>query len=932
MLVNPFGDLQNDYPDILFETWNRHHKHVRIFAITETQVYPTCKDFFSVDESAYKIVYPENNLASDRVDKRDKVFSYILDTIIGDDYVSKEIQEKLKWYKLPKKFLRTQSSDLLLVRTLDGDIAIEEILRCLTIIKGDTSSESKKNGIYIIGAYGSGKTWLLNQTIVEIINHPAKYPFVPVLMKLKEVPVEKLNNKDVEDYIISSIAEQYVERVLEKQGQLEEYSMLNMRPVFMLDGFDEVVSGLSATNNKIRILLSIRDKLKKMYRDDNPVFIVTSRESDFHACQSNKEFIELFNQFYKITLEDCPSSETKEQLLEYAKKNDVKMELAFNLTKNPNVLEIARRAVFYELLIQLIEGGNSSIDGVVDEFSLLNNAINKEISRPFEELKQANKNDYVAEEIQHSLLESLLNSAIECTKNNGNESPIILAKKELVEVIPNGLVSVKNKHAESATAKRPWIYKTCQDNVIKVRFQHNIVREFLVAQKFFILIEKCVSAENAEKEEQDIFDLLRSVQMSPESLRFFLIFVQKREQEGAQEEIKEKIKNWLCRPDIKERDSDLSAKLLEMLLQPGCTFGGNEKEPLDLTDIHADNLCIWNCKLEHLNLRRAFLRNMQMTDIQLDNVDLREADLSGLRFAPSKPIIDICHFRKNTDWHIAVLYQNGQVLKYSFTNRFMQDQYSVKLLQKFEDATGLFTVNDTLYIIISGKTIYPLEDNNKYTNTLYSMSSGKSIQRIISDGERNRILVLKGKDYWAQLIGKESLISHNIDITESGNFYLTKDGMLVFVSGNEMKLIFQTGSTKSLCKWENNYECFTIRQRNNGENNIYIKTDDRLIQVIWDEEYNNKPTRTEYQIDGICGTLREIRVINDDILVGISESDLYIMTIKENIVIVEKLNTAVEASRVLLGNENGRDQMKDPDAYKLLSGSIVPYEETGISE
>ena len=360
--------------------------------------------------------------------------------------------------------------------------------------------------------------------------------------------------------------------------------------------------------------------------------------------------------------------------------------------------------------------------------------------------------------------------------------------------------------------------------------------------------------------------------------------------------------------------------------------GGNEKEPLDLTDIHADNLCIWNCKLEHLNLRRAFLRNMQMTDIQLDNVDLREADLSGLRFAPSKPIIDICHFRKNTDWHIAVLYQNGQVLKYSFTNRFMQDQYSVKLLQKFEDATGLFTVNDTLYIIISGKTIYPLEDNNKYTNTLYSMSSGKSIQRIISDGERNRILVLKGKDYWAQLIGKESLISHNIDITESGNFYLTKDGMLVFVSGNEMKLIFQTGSTKSLCKWENNYECFTIRQRNNGENNIYIKTDDRLIQVIWDEEYNNKPTRTEYQIDGICGTLREIRVINDDILVGISESDLYIMTIKENIVIVEKLNTAVEASRVLLGNENGRDQMKDPDAYKLLSGSIVPYEETGISE
>ena len=921
VLVNPFGDLQNDYPDKLFETWNRRHSYLRIFAITETQVYPTCEDFFSVNESAYQMVYPGGHISPEKKDKKDKIFSFIYNTYIGEDYVSIDIRKKLKRYSFPNKFICTQSSDFLSERTGDGNNALQEILSFLTDIYRDPDSKSNKNGIYIIGEYGTGKTWLLYRTIVEIINHPVKYPFVPVLMRLKEVPVEELSNNDASNQLIHSVAEKYVEGVLKQQDQLEDYSMQYMSPVFLLDGFDEVLSGLSATNNKIRILLSIRDIIKSRYRKTNPVFIVTSRESDFHACQTNKEFIGLFGQFYKITLEDCPVSEAKAKLYKYAKNTDIDKKSVAGLIENQNILGLACRPVFYALLIQLLESGNSSLEEVVDEFSLLNNAIENEINRSIDELIQANRQANV-EDLRQSLLESLLNCAIDCTKNNGNEAPITFSRQELVEIIPNGLVSVKNKSVESATPDRPWTFIADRYNECRVSFLHNIVREFLVAKKFYSLIEECISSETKE---QAFFDMLSAVQMSPASLRFFLIFIQKSSQE---EEIKEKLMYWLCRPDIKKEETGLPTKLLELLLQPDCTFGGSEDALLDLSGIRADNLCIWNCKLQHLILKDAHLRNMQMTDTKLVDVDLRGADLSGLRLAPSKPITDISHYKQNGEWHLTVLYQNGQVLKYTFTNRFMQDSYSVELLQQYEDATGLFMINDIQYIVISGKNIYRLEDKNTFENELYSMSSGKSIQRIIPEGECNSILVMDENDYSVQIIDKKSTVSYSLSITDPGHYYLTKNGILVTAGEDAIKLIFHTGTAKNLYKWKNNYECFTIHQHSSGENNIYIKTNDHLIKIILDRQFDNVQSPIEYRIDGTCGTMREIRVIKDDVLVGISEFDLYIMTINADAVIVEKVNTTVEAARVRLEDQDGTNRMKDKEAYELMAGSIMTFDET----
>ena len=78
--------------------------------------------------------------------------------------------------------------------------------------------------------------------------------------------------------------------------------------------------------------------------------------------------------------------------------------------------------------------------------------------------------------------------------------------------------------------------------------------------------------------------------------------------------------------------------------------------------------------------------------------------------------------------------------------------------------------------------------------------------------------------------------------------------------------------------------------------------------------------------------MQAIRAIKEDVLVGVSESDLYIMTLKTNKAIVEKVNTAVKASHVKLSNDDGSRQMQDQDAYELIKGSMIPFDEIYASQ
>ena len=78
--------------------------------------------------------------------------------------------------------------------------------------------------------------------------------------------------------------------------------------------------------------------------------------------------------------------------------------------------------------------------------------------------------------------------------------------------------------------------------------------------------------------------------------------------------------------------------------------------------------------------------------------------------------------------------------------------------------------------------------------------------------------------------------------------------------------------------------------------------------------------------------MQAIRAIKEDVLVGVSESDLYIVTLKTNKAIVEKVNTAVKASRVKLSNDDGSRQMQNQEAFALIKGSMIPFDDINAFE
>lgn len=101
-----------------------------------------------------------------------------------------------------------------------------------------------------------------------------------------------------------------------------------------------------------------------------------------------------------------------------------------------------------------------------------------------------------------------------------------------------------------------------------------------------------------------------------------------------------------------------------------------------------------------------------------------------------------------------------------------------------------------------------------------------------------------------------------------------------------------------------------------------------MIQITFDEQFDNGQSQIEYRIEGTCGMMREIRAIKADVLVGIGESDLYIMTVNTNAIMAEKVNTTVQASHILLENQDGTERIKNQEAYELMTGSIIAFEET----
>lgn len=383
--VNPSSDLSDGFAEKFFPTWNHRHYHMQIAAITNNNSLLRCVDFFSVNENAFKAAYPDREFVPVDQEKWEQPFREFYENYVGNDRVKQLVDKTLQRFSIPEDYCKTQV--LLSEQTGDGCEAISEIMRLLVEMYNEPIGTSEENrGIYIIGEYGTGKTWLIYQAIEALVRDHEKHQFLPALLRLKEI------NRETARESKSKRARQFVDKTFIIHDGFEEDQANSRLPVVFIDGFDEALSGLSATNEKVEILLAVftavKSKLKSLDFTCDPIFIVTSRESDYKACSTNTIYLENFKKFYKVELQDCSIEDARKKLEELSRIPGIRQESLQRIKENDSLVKLVCRPGFFGLMTSLIKNGDSSFEGVEDAYTLLDRVIQLELHKTRKEFEQ----------------------------------------------------------------------------------------------------------------------------------------------------------------------------------------------------------------------------------------------------------------------------------------------------------------------------------------------------------------------------------------------------------------------------------------------------------------------------------------------------------------------------------------------------------------
>lgn len=357
-----------------------------------------------------------------------------------------------------------------------------------------------------------------------------------------------------------------------------------------------------------------------------------------------------------IELEMCSVEEVQKEWKKLEKEDNTDRSWIFRLEQNSAFLNIIRRPVFYRLCSDALKDDTfkQKVDlASVDEVDVLDILFEYELQN-YARGERLDKNE---------IKRGIYQCAVKCSKEK--ISQVVYAGKGINQIIHVGMVKIR---------KDQEIEGTCW-----VSFEHNIVREYLTAKFLSQCLIDCPPEEIEDPMKTTFVQTLQELSLTPEALKFLLLCLEKKSPRDKGKRYKELLKKWLCNRSIKSLDSRLPARLLEILLQPGYTLSGENEERLDLAGLHASDLCLWNCGMRHVNLSQAVLKNWQIINMEMDDVDLRKANMEGLRIAPDKPISSFCQWKDTKEWHVAALHNNGQLMQYSFPNDSWKKYSAVKI-------------------------------------------------------------------------------------------------------------------------------------------------------------------------------------------------------------------------------------------------------------
>ena len=864
ILICPFRDLQNNFYENLFQKWNQDipFMQIRVFSRSQTDI--TCEEFFSLNEEAYKIVYkhdPPKNSHQEKEEFMKKLFF----SIVEGEQIQETIPRQLSQYPFYDEYSAQQ--EVMPLRTIDEEDVLEKTLQKL----GEGCS------VFLIGEYGSGKTHMTYRIVKTILEHPDTYAFYPLWFRLIESSIE------LSDANMKSSAITFIQEGLKKHSGLSgNFSYGGRKKILIiLDGLDEIVSGLEESKKKVDFLREVCKQFVIKY-GNNALFVITSRERDFKSCSNSQDFGRFFQSFGRIIIGECRQDDAVEKLLTV--QNSVKNEngaysVLEMLSQNSNLVSIARKPLYFGFLRELIL--TKEIADCKDELDILNAIIHRSIQYCL------NQEDYSHDLTERDIMEILCTYAREISVQlgKGECDEIMVLHRLFPEKCGRNVIQLRRINTEKYA----------------LRFYHNAIREYLVANSLYQKMESCLynKTGNGSKE---LFEWLVELDMTPETIDFFCKLADREPVKKQQiTELLLEILKTAKKPEL----CGLGTHVISLLfrLQPKIS---NQ----DLRGIYANHVFLWNCSLEDVDLRNAHLPNLCLFNAKLQKVDFRGADLNGLLMGTEDEVLDVKHFISNDKMVITILYSNGQLIDYVFLDYHNLELYSI--------------VNRTNLHTIEYKNMYLLENDillhsrNKVAflsdiEKTYDMEEGYELIQI----DNRSVMVLKN--------GNPHLVFHDrkyqqrhIRCLPEGDFknvFIIDSNIYLYV--RDRKLFVQQGDKYYFVIDLNlHFECFTAFKRKREDTiTIFVKSSDD-IQII---RYDLKNDEKEYDYMKLqeYHTYWKLVAISENLLYGISERVVFLHDVLNSNVLRE-LKVQVKCKDLILENEDGTERVQGNAEYQLL--------------
>lgn len=875
ILICPFGDLQNDFYQNLFRKWNREISFLQIDVFSQKQTAITCEELLALDADAYEKMYGIAPPVQSEEEKN-ALKEHFFFSIIGNTLKKTALQKGLSQYPFMADYDVRQQ--LMPVKTVEGESAIEQIFSKL--------NNHTYGGVFVVGEYGSGKTYLTYLLIKLILENPDQYAFYPFWFKLIDREIDlKYGSIEVE-------VEKFINMGLEKYSNLPTDLSFGgqKRLLIILDGFDEIVSGLGESGKKVQFLQKVCENFLKKYSYCNIRFLVTTREMDYTACKKNRDFPEYLRKFGKVVLGECNEDDVKKGILDIKQPfhDGNHLDKLKRISNNECLVGIARKPLYFGFLRDLIISSNYS--EYKDELEILDAIICESVH-------------WYADSIQNEdeIMNMLYIYAIDISKQ------LAKGKSDSIEIIKS--------FVSQNVGKNVLQLKSINSDHYQVRFYHNAIREYLVAKRLFQEALSCSINEN-ELASDNLFSWMEELDMTPETMKFFCAFVKK--EADRHPRIKPGIVSVLsgmlksaCEPSKEKLGTHVLSLLLR--LQP-------ELSNCDFERLHAGNMYLWNCSFSGINLKNARMTNCTLFNMRLDSVDFRDADLSGLVMNSEDEILDVCHYVKNSELTVTVLYSTGQLIDYYFPDRNNFKQYIIKnrAIVPEKEYKKFISFNDN-ELIYSEKKIYSVSEGQvvykmKPENQLLYLDRQYAVLKI----NETLCIVLHNRKYYQHHISGILQTEYNTVCVVDWNVYLTvRNHRLILHDKDEIVPIMYLNAS---------YECFVARKKLGKDFLcIYVKYKD-VIQII---SYDLKLRKMESSQFGLAKqfSCKRLVSVSECLLYGIADDIVYVFNPLVEKSDLTELQTKVMCKNLILENEDGSQRVRGEKEYLILkeASDLVKY-------